>query len=93
VQKNEIPNILLLGIDSASSLNFERQCHKTMNLLKEQIFYRLNVYTRISDNRFPNMVPFYAANFTHELYSETLNYKTFNDWPFIWKVNVNLMNK
>jgi hypothetical protein len=63
VQNNEIPNILLLGIDSASNLNFERHCHKTMNLLKEQNFYRLNGYTRIGYNTFPN----------------TLNYKTFDN--------------
>jgi hypothetical protein len=62
------------------SLNFERHCHKTVNLLKEQNFYKLNGYTRISDKTFQMWslsIP--AAHSAHELYNEILNDKTFDD--------------
>lgn len=83
---NNVPNILLLIMDSTSRLNFERHCPKTLELLKKKQFYRLYGYTRLGENTYPNMVPFYTGYFVDDLYIENVT-ESFDDWPFIWKVS------
>ena len=83
---NDVPNILLLGVDSVSRLSFERHMIKLEKLFKEKNFYQLYGYNKVGDNTFPNMVPFYTGFHPIELGFEYETYKgTFDDWPFVWK--------
>ena len=82
----DIPNVLLLAIDSISYLNFKRQFPKTKSLLKEHHFYELRGYTKVGTNTFPNMIPFLTGQHYTELTTDQkLKYIYFDDWPIIWR--------
>ncbi|KAF8773884.1 hypothetical protein HNY73_016495 [Argiope bruennichi] len=58
VPSNPILNVILIGIDSVSKLNFLRQFPKTHAFLSEKLRpFEMNGYTKVADNTFPNIVP------------------------------------
>jgi hypothetical protein len=58
----QTPNILLLGLDSISRLNFERHFLRTKVLIQKKGFKTLFGYNKIGLNTFPNMYSFLTGN-------------------------------
>lgn len=82
----EIPNILLLFIDSISYLNFERHFPLMKNFVRNNNFYELKGYNKVGINTWPNKIPLFTGYFAEELVDEENRGKIyFDDWPIIWK--------
>ena len=85
-KKNEnLPNILLLGIESISRLNFERHFPRAKSLVVEKEFYTLYGYNKVGDNTFPNLTPLLTGQYAEDLWKE--KDLPFDYFPFIWKVS------
>ncbi|XP_077296279.1 uncharacterized protein LOC143918323 [Arctopsyche grandis] len=80
-------NVLVLGIDAVSRLNFHRTMPQTLNLLKDMGAIEFRGYNKVGDNTFPNLVPILSGLSETELHDLCLPRKnsTFDDCPFIWK--------
>ncbi|XP_015921821.1 uncharacterized protein [Parasteatoda tepidariorum] len=79
-------NIIIVGIDSVSKLNFLRHFQKTHRFIKENLAYiELKGYTKVADNTFPNLVPFLTGQFIEHYWNETVRDMFFDDVDFIWK--------
>ncbi|KAI4464208.1 hypothetical protein MML48_3g00011732 [Holotrichia oblita] len=80
-------NVLILGIDSVSRLNFHRQMPKTSAALRKIKTVELLGYNKVGDNTFPNLIPVLTGWNESELkkncWPNTTSY--FDDCPFIWK--------
>ncbi|XP_074650552.1 uncharacterized protein LOC141905547 [Tubulanus polymorphus] len=83
----ETLNILAIGVDAMSRLNFIRQMPKTRKFLLENMDgYELNGYNKVADNTFVNMVPMFVGKFVEELpWDESKSEEPFDDYNFIWK--------
>lgn len=78
------PNVLVLGIDSVSELQFRRHFNLTQKFMNENGFRRMLGFTKIDDNTFPNMM----AVLTGHQYTDFWNYSmnmVFDDVPTVWK--------
>ena len=91
-QKSETPsddtplNIILVGIDSISKLNFLRHFEKTRKFLKEHLLhFELKGYTKVADNTFPNLVPLLTGHFIEHYWNESIRDMFFDDIDFIFK--------
>ncbi|EFA03493.1 uncharacterized protein LOC662511 isoform X2 [Tribolium castaneum] len=82
-------NVLVVGIDAVSRLNFHRQMPTTVDyLLRNMSAVELLGYNKVGDNTFPNLIPVLTG-----LSEKTLEYVCWNDdnkkrfdaCPFIWK--------
>ena len=83
---NNIPNILLLAIDSISYINFKRHFIRTEKFVKQHDFYELRGYNKVGQNTFPNMIPFLLGRHENEMVKPGQLMKTkFGEWPIIWK--------
>ncbi len=83
---NNIPNVLMLGIDSISWLNFKRHFKLTEKLAQKYDFHPIYGYNKIGDNTFPNLVAILTGNFYDKFWNESVrNKKYFDSLPFIWK--------
>ncbi len=52
------PNIMVIGIDSMSRLNFHRQMNKSVSVMLNQLrAIELFGYNKLEDNTYPNLVP------------------------------------
>ncbi|PVD34583.1 hypothetical protein C0Q70_05859 [Pomacea canaliculata] len=83
----EVLNVLMVGVDSVSRLNFMRQMPRTRDfLLHELDAVEMLGYNKVADNTFVNIVPMTTGKFVKELpWNETMVAKPFDDYPFIWK--------
>ena len=82
----ENTNILLLGIDSVSTLNFERHFIRTKKLIEQHNFHQLEGYTKIGDNTFPNLMGLLTGYHYTKFWNESFGSKMyFDNVPFIWK--------
>ena len=82
----KVPNILMLGIDSISWLNFKRQFSFTQKLAEKHKFYPIYGYNKVGDNTFPNLMPILTGQHQYYYWNETISKtKHFDDLPFIWK--------
>lgn len=80
-------NVIFVGIDSISRLNYLRHFPKTRQYLSEHLFpIDLKGYTKVGDNTFPNLVPLLTGHFYQHYWKESEN-KTmfFDDVDFLWK--------
>ena len=79
-------NILAIGLDSISRLNFIRQLSTTREyLLNDLHSVELKGYNKVADNTYVNIVPMFAGKFVEELpWDESVSYKPFDDFPFLW---------
>ncbi|ELU18214.1 hypothetical protein CAPTEDRAFT_138366 [Capitella teleta] len=79
-------NVIMVGVDSVSRLNFIRQFPKTRRFMLEMLGgVEYKGYNKVDDNTFVNLVPMFSGKFVKELdWDEVLN-KPFDDVPFIWK--------
>ena len=87
-QPSETLNIILLGIDSVSRLNFMRFMPKTKQLLDElSSAVHLNGYTKVADNTFVNVIPLLTGRFIGDFVQDKIvkRYGPFDELPFIWK--------
>ncbi|XP_026757264.2 uncharacterized protein LOC113516955 isoform X2 [Galleria mellonella] len=80
-------NILILGIDAVSRLNFYRTMPKTLAYLKTKGAIDLAGYNKVGDNTFPNLIPMLLGLTPEELTKTCIPYKkaTFDNCPFIWE--------
>ncbi|KFM78895.1 hypothetical protein X975_25379, partial [Stegodyphus mimosarum] len=79
-------NIIIVGIDSVSKLNFLRHFRKTHRFLKENLSsFELKGYTKVADNTFPNLVPLLTGHFIEHYWNESIQDMFFDDIDFIWK--------
>jgi hypothetical protein len=81
-------NILIIGIDAVSRLNFHRQMPRTVEYLKNITAVELLGYNKVGDNTFPNLMPVLTGLSEDQLqdlcWNED-NKKRFDKCPFIWK--------
>lgn len=71
-------NVLLLGIDSISRLNFLRHFIRTKAFVEEKGFIPLYGYHKVGENSFPNIFPMMTGRQVDEYW----NSKTPNDFRF-----------
>lgn len=82
-------NILIIGIDSVSRLNFHRQMHQTSNIIMGKLkAIELFGYNKVEDNTYPNLIPVLTGLDESELASTCLPYKnsTYDKCHFIWNI-------
>jgi Protein of unknown function (DUF229) len=82
----EKPNVVVLGLDSVSRLNFYRQMPETMKLLNQLGAIELQGYSKVEDNTYPNLIPVLTGlNFT-ELNHECVptENSTYDNCPIVW---------
>lgn len=81
-------NVLILGIDNVSRLNFHRTMPKTLAYLKEKGAVDLVGYNKVGDNSFPNLIPLLMGYKDNEIQRICLpnKYSTFDECPFIWNL-------
>ncbi|XP_063366681.1 uncharacterized protein LOC134655154 [Cydia amplana] len=86
-QKDLPYNVLILGIDSVSRLNFHRTMPKTAAFIKYLDAVELYGYNKIGDNTFPNLIAVLLGKKDTELEDTCLpNTRAFFDnCPFIWE--------
>ncbi|XP_054721636.1 uncharacterized protein LOC129231366 [Uloborus diversus] len=79
-------NIIFVGIDSVSKLNFMRHFRKTHRFIKENLSsFELKGYTKVADNTFPNLVPLLTGQFIEYYWNESMRDMFFDHVDFIWK--------
>lgn len=79
-------NVIIVGIDSVSKLNFLRHFQKTQRFLKENLrSYELKGYTKVADNTFPNLVPLLTGRFIEHYWNESVRDMFFDSVDFVWK--------
>ncbi|KAJ9574151.1 hypothetical protein L9F63_008484, partial [Diploptera punctata] len=80
-------NLLLVGMDAVSRLNFHRQLPNTINTLNNLGMIELLGYNKVADEKFPNLVPLLTGQSTSELKKTCWlnNYETLDSCPWIWK--------
>lgn len=86
--KNDIDfNILILGIDAVSRLNFYRTMPLTLKNLKDIGAVEFRGYNKVGDNTYPNLIPILSGLSENELSTLCVPRKnsSFDDCPLIWK--------
>ncbi|UYV75911.1 hypothetical protein LAZ67_13001789 [Cordylochernes scorpioides] len=84
-QNFEPLNVILLGIDSLSQLNFIRHFPKTKTYLEEILRpIKLSGYTKVGENTFPNLTPLFTGKYVNWTITDAKDYY-FDDQHFIWK--------
>ncbi|XP_015929475.2 uncharacterized protein [Parasteatoda tepidariorum] len=80
-------NVILLGIDSVSKLNFIRHFLKTKAFLKDKMKpFEMKGYTKVGDNTFPNLVPMLTGHFVEYYWNESVRDTfLFDNISLIWK--------
>ncbi|KAF4531591.1 hypothetical protein B566_EDAN010057 [Ephemera danica] len=93
LQENDVVNVLILGLDSMSRLNFIRQLPKTYKLITKDLeFDVIKGLTKVGGNTFPNMIVMLSglAQFSYDKSLGPFIRKTdvkghLDDIPIIWK--------
>ncbi|CAG2169789.1 unnamed protein product [Oppiella nova] len=81
----DLPNVLFVGIDSVSRLQFDRHFPITArNVISGQGFHTMYGYNKVADNTFPNLTPLLTGLYASDIWNETMNAQ-FDYFPFIWK--------
>ena len=81
-----MPNILFVGIDSVSRLNFDRHFPLTTKMLSKHNFYTMYGYNKVADNTFVNLTPLLTGYYLEDIWNETMNETYLDYFTFIWKV-------
>lgn len=81
-------NILILGLDSISRLNFHRQMPITYHLLEKLDAVEFFGFNKIGDNTFPNVIAMLTGNSSGEIkntcFNESAIDRVFDNCNFIW---------
>lgn len=86
-QSNSKPNIMLIGLDSLSRLNFHRQMNKSVSvMLNELKAIEFFGYNKLEDNTYPNLIPVLTGLDKDEIQDACVPYEnsTFDRCHFIW---------
>lgn len=80
-------NVIIIGIDAVSRLNFHRTMPKTLKYLKKKGAIELLGYNKVGDNTFPNLTPMLLGIKDTDLQRTCWpnTRATFDGCPFIWK--------
>ncbi|ODM95643.1 hypothetical protein Ocin01_11035, partial [Orchesella cincta] len=79
-------NVLVLGLDGVSHMNFLRTMPKSYSYLMEELgAVEMHGFNKIGDNTYPNVVAALTSKNELEVNSTCKNDKAFDDCPFIWK--------
>ncbi|GJQ85339.1 hypothetical protein Trydic_g12645 [Trypoxylus dichotomus] len=88
--KDKPPNIILIGIDSMSRLNFHRVFSKTKQFLHENNWLEYKGYNKIGDNTLPNLMAVLTGKNLSTILKECDPRKNVDKCNFIWKKYSNL---
>ncbi|VVC99870.1 unnamed protein product [Leptidea sinapis] len=79
-------NVIMMGIDAVSRLNFHRTMPKTLAYLKKKEAIELYGYNKVGDNTFPNLIPMLLGIRESDLKRTCWpdRKSTFDNCPFIW---------
>ncbi|XP_052748161.1 uncharacterized protein LOC113520884 [Galleria mellonella] len=80
-------NVLFIGLDAVSRLNFHRTMPKTLAYLQNKGAVSLDGFNKVGDNTFPNMIPMLLGISSKELQKTCLPHRkaAFDNCPFIWE--------
>ncbi|XP_013774311.1 uncharacterized protein LOC106459260 [Limulus polyphemus] len=79
-------NVMIIGIDSISKLNFIRHFTKTHTYLRTVLkAFELRGYNKVGDNTFYNLTPLLTGFFANQYWNITKKYMFFDHLNFIWK--------
>ncbi|XP_035225967.1 uncharacterized protein LOC118198414 [Stegodyphus dumicola] len=79
-------NIIVVGIDSISKLNFERHFKTTSEFVRNNLkMFEFHGYMKVADNTFPNLTPMLTGHFIKHYYTSKNKDRYFDDLDFIWK--------
>ncbi|XP_046988809.1 uncharacterized protein LOC124594478 [Schistocerca americana] len=82
---NDSVNVLMLGLDAVSRLNFHRQMPLTADMLRELDAIEMLGYNKVGDNTFPNMLAALSGHTERELRDSCWDGKAaFNPCPWVW---------
>lgn len=87
LKRDDNPNVMIIGLDSVSRLNFHRHMNDSVQfLLKELNAIELYGYNKVADNTYPNLIPALTGLDENELISACIPHKneTFDLCNFIW---------
>jgi len=83
----ELPNILFVGLDSISRINFDRHFPLTGQLIEKHRFYTMYGYNKVADNTLVNLTPLLTGHYLDDIWNETMSETVPLDYfPFVWKV-------
>lgn len=81
-------NVMILGVDSVSKLNFHRMFNTTSKTILEDLnAIELQGYNKVGDNTYPNLMPLLSGLTADELNGACLSSNAsiyFDDCRFIW---------
>ncbi|XP_045457718.1 uncharacterized protein LOC123667929 [Melitaea cinxia] len=80
-------NVIVMGIDAVSRLNFHRTMPKTLSFLQKKGAIELLGYNKVGDNTFPNLIPMLMGISEKEIKTTCIPNKesTFDNCPFVWE--------
>ncbi|CAG2064629.1 unnamed protein product, partial [Timema podura] len=73
-------NVLILGIDSISRMNFIKSMPKTYKYLKINDWFELTGYNKVGENTFPNVMALMTGHRVNSHFPSKLD-----DFPLLWK--------
>lgn len=77
-------NVVLLGVDSVSKLNFDRHMPRTKKFLLNILqAVEIETYNKVADNTIFNIVPLTTGKYLP--WNETMSSKPMDKYDFIWK--------
>ncbi|XP_042896591.1 uncharacterized protein [Parasteatoda tepidariorum] len=84
-------NVMFIGIDSISHLNFIRHFPKCQDYLTKYLSpITMNGYNKVGDNTFPNLVPLLTGHSYQFYYDDARKNRFFDDVDFSWKAFADL---
>lgn len=88
VTKNEKYNVMILGVDSVSKLNFHRMLNMTSKTVLDELDgIEMHGFNKVGDNTYPNLIPLLTGLSANELDSACLSSNAsiyFDNCHFIW---------
>lgn len=79
-------DVMLVGIDSVSRLNFMRQLPETRQYLLQKGAIEMQGYNKVADNTLVNLVPLLTGKYLEDLpWNESLAKFPFDKYDFLWK--------
>ncbi|XP_026326879.1 uncharacterized protein LOC113235410 [Hyposmocoma kahamanoa] len=87
INQNKSYNIIIMGMDAISRLNFHRTMPKTLAFLQKREAIELKGYNKVGDNTFPNLAPVLFGIKVTDLKRTCWprESSTFDNCPFIWE--------
>ncbi|XP_075534943.1 uncharacterized protein LOC142570444 [Dermacentor variabilis] len=84
---NSSMNILILGVDSTSRMNFHRHLERTRKFLNEELSsFEYLAFNKVGDNTFPNLISLLTGLAGPEAESLIARSETVEGLPFVWNL-------